>query len=415
MKLSSTLPAPRLHQPKNRSATRLDQLDPAALTRQLDEFQAGHYGRIARTWEAIERRDDVVQSVAGKRKAAAAQHGWEIITLDDSPEALAHRDALTYFYHHLTAVNGVEEDERGGFQLLARQMMDSAGKRFAVHEIVWQPTTVNGQRRLKAEFRFVPLWFFENRSGQLRFLAKDGQREGVPLSPGEWMVTVGPGVMEACSVAYLFKHKPLQDWLLYCERNGTPGVRGVTDARPGSPEWNAARDAVLHFGAEFQALMSRGTEIEAIDLGVKGTLPYPELVERMDRAIVVLWRGADLSTLSRDGGVGVSLQIEEPDLIAEADAQTLSEVLNTQVNRFLIDHLFQAEPRAYLQVRAGKQRNLARDLQVYRTAWEMGLPISEAEFRAHFGLPSLPTGATRLPPPPSHRTALLKAAENGPA
>ena len=35
--------------------------------------------------------------------------------------------------------------------------------------------------------------------------------------------------MEACSIAYLFKHLPLRDWLVYCERNGMPGVRGVNN------------------------------------------------------------------------------------------------------------------------------------------------------------------------------------------
>jgi len=384
-------------------------LDPLSLSRQLDEFSQGIYTRIARTWDAIERRDDVVMAVAGKRKSAAARHGWEVLTIDDSPEAHAHRDALTYFYNHLTAVNALDEDERGGFQLLARQMMDAVGKRFAVHEIVWQPVLRDGRRFLKAEFRFVPLWFFENRTGRLRFLKKEGQREGTPLKPGEWMVTVGSGVMEACSVAFLYKHRPMRDWLVYCERNGMPGVRGVTDARPGSAEWNAAREAVAHFGAEFHALMTRGTEIESIDLTSRGELPYPALIERMDRAMLVLWRGADLSTLSREGGVGASLQAEEPDLLADGDAHQLSEVLNTQVNRPLIQELFGQEPRAYLRVRAGKNRDLKQDLTIYQAAWAMGLPISTAEFREHFGLPPTPKTDDCLPLPSKQIQTALAA------
>lgn len=349
----------------------------------LDAFHAGDLKEASLTWDAIERRDDVIQSVASKRKMSAARHGWDVLTLEDSPRANAHRDALLYFYNHVTVSNALDENERGGFNLLARQMMDAVGKRYAVHEIVWEPV---GQRQMRARFRFVPLWFFENRTGRLRFLPTEQTLEGVDLKPGAWMVSSGAGIMEACSVAYIYKHLPLRDWLIYCERNGMPGVRGVTDALPGSQEWDMARDAVEAFGAEFRALMTRGTDIEPIDLGARGELPYPRLVERMDRGIAVLWRGADLGTISREGGVGASLQLEEPDLLAEGDAQMLSDTLNTQVNRLLIEHLFGEEPLAYIAVRPGRQRSHDRDLSVYKTAHDLGFSISERDFKERFGL-----------------------------
>lgn len=323
-------------------------LTPERLSRQLDDFHAGFLREAALTWDAIERRDDVVQSVASKRKMSAARHGWEIVPQDDSPEAAAHAAALEDFFRNVRSVNALDENEQGGFPLLARQMMDAVGKRYAVHEIVWEPRP----GKLRAQFRFVPLWFFENRTGRLRFLPGDHAQEGEPLAPGAWMITTGQGIMEACSVAFLYKHLPLRDWLIYCERNGMPGVRGVTDALPGTQEWDLARQAVEAFGAEFRALMTRGTDIEPIDLGVRGELPYPALVERMDRGIAVLWRGSDLGTISREGGVGASLQLDEPGLLAEADAALLSETLNTQVCRHVIAHLFGTEPRAGIAVRS---------------------------------------------------------------
>ena len=42
-------------------------------------------------------------------------------------------------YNHLTTTTALEENETGGLGLLIRQMMDAVGKRYAVHEIVWQP------------------------------------------------------------------------------------------------------------------------------------------------------------------------------------------------------------------------------------------------------------------------------------
>src|SRR5688500_10041609 len=43
-------------------------LTPALLSTQLDNFQAGFIAWCALTWDAIERRDDVLKGVAGKRK-----------------------------------------------------------------------------------------------------------------------------------------------------------------------------------------------------------------------------------------------------------------------------------------------------------------------------------------------------------
>ncbi|MBN2068291.1 MAG: DUF935 family protein [Opitutales bacterium] len=362
----------------------LASLTPQSLSRQLEAFRAGEFREIARTWQAIEARDDTVQSVAFKRKMAAARYGWEILPVDGSGNARRHRDALSEFFRNLRAVNAHDENERGGFQMLARQMMDAVGKRYAVHEIVWQP---GSDGSLGAEFRFVPLWYFENTSGRLRFLASDAAVEGEALKDGQWMVTTGPGIMEASSVAFMYKHLPLRDWLIYCERNGMPGVRGVTDAPPDSPEWLAALEAVQAFGAEYKALMTRSTEVEVVDLSSRGTLPYPALIERMDRAIVVLWRGADLSTISRTGGVGASLQDEEPDLIADADASMLSEALNTYVTPWVTRHCFGQAPLARIQVRAGRRKDVDRDLRIFRAAREMGFRIDAEDFAERLSFP----------------------------
>ncbi|MFR6032539.1 MAG: hypothetical protein ACLUKN_04790 [Bacilli bacterium] len=69
-----------------------------------------------------------------------------------------------------------------------------------------------------------------------------------------------------------------------------PGIKAKTDAYPDSPQWEAACEAVRDFGAEFHAVLSEGTDIDAIDVSTRGELPYPSLVERVDRMLCALWR-----------------------------------------------------------------------------------------------------------------------------
>lgn len=367
-------------------------LTPDSLANMLDGFSSGYLKSAALTWEAIEHRDDVIYGVATKRKKAISRLNWEILTIDDSDIAKKQQAVLKYFYNNLTATNACDGNERGGFRLLVRQMMDAIGKKYAVHEIIFDPqvnkTSDSSDFQITANFRFVPLWFFENRDGKLKFLLNEGSLEGIELEPGAWLVTVGDGLMEACSIAYLFKHLPLRDWLVYCERNGMPGVKGVTDAPPNSAQWECAREAIEDFGAEFHALMSRGTDIEAIDLSTKGQLPYPALIDRMDRAIAALWRGSDLATLSRQNGAGASVQADETAILEEDDSAMISETLNAQVDKFVIKHLFGDEQvKAYIRLIPNIRKNVKDEISLYRDLYDLGVPLSLSDVRERFSLP----------------------------
>jgi len=175
--------------------------------------------------------------------------------------------------------------------------------------------------------------------------------------------------------------------LIGWERNGMPGVRGVTEAAPGTPEWEAAREAVRDFGAEFQALMSQGTEITPVDLSTKGELPYPPLVERMDRAMAALWRGADLSTLSKGQGLGASLQADEMALLQQDDAAMISETLNTQVDAVVVRELFgQEAPRAGFRLKADNDAARLTHLELLERLVKLGAPVAVTGLHERFGL-----------------------------
>jgi phage gp29-like protein len=382
-------------------------LTPDSLSHMLDSFAAGYLKSAALAWEAIERRDDVIQGVASKRKKSISRLNWEVLCTDNSDLARNQKCALEYFYNNLSATNACDSNENGGMALLIRQMMDAIGKKYAVHEIIFEPHEISDGENfsqssrlpsmlLTATFRFVPLWFFENRDGKLKFLADEGANESTALEPGSWLVTTGDGLMEACSIAYIFKHLPLRDWLVYCERNGMPGIRGITDAAPNTEQWEAARSAVEDFGAEFSALMSRGTDIEAIDLSTRGELPYGELIDRMDRAIAALWRGSDLATLSRQNSAGASLQADETAILEADDAGMISETLNSQVDKFIIKYLFGSVPiRAYVKLVPSTRRNIGEELNLYRELHKMGVPISINDIRERFNL-ATPTDGEQI-------------------
>lgn len=316
-------------------------LTPDRLSQYLDQFDLGFFRMAAITWDKIERRDTTLKSVAPKRKKAVARHGYNIVSndgIDDDQRQMAEDqvEALKYFYDNLTATNAIKPDEMGGVRLLASQMMDAQSKYYAVHEIVWQP----GLNGLTAQFVMCPLWWFEAVTAKLRYLDNEFQVYGRDMLPSEWLVTCGEGLMEACSVAWMFKHLPLQDWLALCEKFGMPFIDAATSASPGSPEWDNLVQYVNNFGPDGGGVRSNSAQINPIEIKTTGADMYARMVENMDRAMTILWRGGDLGTTGAKNATGASLQGDESDILEGDDAVLIEETLALQVSRYVINYTF---------------------------------------------------------------------------
>jgi len=299
---------------------------PDVLVRQLEAFCRGEIAQLAWVMEWLEKHDDVISTVAPKAKAAVSRWGYDVIPKDEiSPElkqlAQDQQGVMQEFYQTLETSDAVELEESGGMRLFVQQIMDAYGKVYGAHHIIWMPS----RSGLRAEMIKVPTWFFEVTTGRMKFLPEYSSMRGVDLEllggRDSWMLSKGRGVMLAGVLARMFKQIPLQDWLTYCDRHGMPAFLGKTTAAKGSSGWNDMRDAVAGIGSEFGAVINQGDMIDVLNLTGQGEVPYVKLVERMDRAQIMLWRGGDLGTLSRESGTGSNPQQDDAD---ELDADNAS-------------------------------------------------------------------------------------------
>jgi phage gp29-like protein len=387
MNTLDTLPIERIQRHLETRFNPLRGLTPRRLADYLDAFRRGHLRQLALLMEVLEERDDTLASVVGKLKQAVARQGWEILVQAHPPEhrALAEeqRAALEEFYNNLEATHALDQDELGGLSMLVRQMMDAIGKRWAAHYLEWRPRA--GRLELKAWF--TPLYFFESTRGRLRYLAEEYALEGQDLAPREWMVTTGPGLMIPSSVAWMYKHLPLQDWLRFCDKFGLPGVIAKTDASPGTPEWESNVEAIRSLANDWAAVFGRGSEVSLLEARGSGNLPFADLVERMDRAMVVLWRGADLATLGSNQRVGVSLQREEAEILESGYAERLSESINAQITKWVLEYYFGANaPRlAYLRLRSTQRQDTRTELQIDQFLINQGAKLSVRDALERYG------------------------------
>jgi hypothetical protein len=354
---------------------------PATLGAALDGFDAGQIRSAALIWEAIERRDDVLRGAATKRRKSVASLPWSVVAEDDSPEAARHVAALEELYGSIRATDAIDGDRRGGLGLLVRQMMGAAMWYYSVHELVWVP----GRGSVGVEARCVPLYFFERTTGRLRYTGPDGGASGQELEEGGWMVHAEDGLGHALASCWMFKRLGLHDWVNFSERAGIPGIHGEIDAEPGSPEWVAFVDALESYANDLIIATRTGATIKHLEMSTMPNAPFEPLVERMDRRMAALCRGADLGTLSSQDGAGASLQEGESNLLLEDDAASVGESLHEYISRPAIKYLFGRAPLARLVLTPAADLDAARELEVDEGLVRLGVRQDAATLAERYG------------------------------
>jgi len=360
--------------------------DPETLSRAITNFRAGNLRDLSKIIDEFEDRDDITRASSRKAYTAISRCPHQILIREgeeENPRAKLHQDVLKRFWATVQVQDVFSNNATGGIRLLKKNMSQALSRVWSVHEIVWRP---QADGTLQATFVKLPLWYFENRTGSLRFLPGDLSIDGIPLDPGGWCIAQGDGVGIAACVAAMSKRLSLQDWLLYSERCGQPGLHAKTNAAQGTPAWEGLVNSIASFGREWQLVTSKDVELAPVNLNASA-IPYPELINRMDRAIAALYRGADLSTMSAGGdNAGASVQGDETRMLDADVCEMVSEALQQQVEPFVIQWMLgDAEPLAYIDIQPASNPNFEMDMKVETHLMSAGIGISKAEMLQRYG------------------------------
>ncbi len=382
-KTASIVSVPRIENHMSRGFNPIRNLTPQRLAQALDMFEAGYLSAGALLMDKILRRDDMALANSQKRWKTVPRYDWEITQFAKTPEAERQKEAAEYFFGALETTSAVDSNERGNVKLLLRQMMTSIGFEYAAHEIVWKPTPAG----LTAQFRFVPLWFFEHIGSDLRYLETEGAARGSEMADGEWMVTKGVALGVPTAIAYMFKHYPMHFWSIYCERYVIPGLHGKVDGAKGSDEWNAMVSALRSFSIDWALVTNKNAEVAPIDRsGSAGAAPFAELVERQDRAIATIWRGGDVASISAEDSIGAESQGEEKEMLEKDDAEILESTINTQILPWVIWYaLGTRDVQVEFRISVPARRDITASIATDTFLLDAGVPIAKADLAERYG------------------------------
>lgn len=377
--------------------------NPDRLTLAVTAWDAGNIAEMARIVSAYELHDDTAKIGVKKRDASVARCEHSVLIeegAEKDPRAQLHKDILEKFWASIRVTSAFNRAEKGGIRLLKKQMMSAQSIGWSCHNIVWD---TSDPANIRATFIHIPMWHFENITGELRFKQLATDYYGVPMADGEWLVNTGDAIGPAVALACCAKRLSLQDWMLFSERAATPGLLGKTNAAPGTDAWQKMTEMLLRWGREWKGIVDKDSDITTVSMNT-GEPPMPRLVERMDRAIAALYRGADLSTLSKGEGMGASLQGDESDMLEADDCATLAESLHEQVDRYVIRYMTGDDtPLAYIWIEPVSKPNIDNEIKIDTHLMQSGIKLSKRDMLQRYGRteadPSEPEDAVEFQQP----------------
>lgn len=378
--------------------------DPKDIIEAIEGYNTGYLAPMARLICDYEQRDDKMRVSSIKTAAAVSRCGWSVRAkkgFEDDESAARQVEVLERFWSTVRVTSAFKRNERGGIALLQEQMMAAHSYGFAVHDLSWKPLP-NGE--LQATFTQVPLWHFENHTGELRYVEGVAGWDGVPMMPGEWMVTTGDGIGIAAAIVACMKRLGLTNWLVFTDRCVLPLLHAKTGAAYGSEQWKNLESALRHINRLARLQTDPSTEISAIQMDGGKQNPFGPLIDWADRAIITLYRGGDLATLSRPDAVGSLSQADEVDALEQRSCRRITETLNEQVSEFVVDYVFNEPLRAEIVIEPVSKPDLEQDMSVDKHLLGMGVKLSKADALSRYGRaeadPNDPNDALELMAPP---------------
>ena len=359
--------------------------DPKDIIRAIDSYNTGYLSPMARLVADYEQRDDKMRVASIKMAAAVSRCGWSVRPkkgFEKDESAARQVEVLERFWSTVRVTSAFKRNERGGLALLQEQMMQAHSYGFAVHDLSWTPLP-NGE--IAATFTQVPLWHFENHTGELRYVEGVAGWDGVPMKPGEWMVSTGDGIGIAAAIVACMKRLGLTNWLVFTDRCVLPLLHAKTGAAFGSEQWKNLESALRHINRLAKLQTDQTTDISAIQMDGGKQNPFGPLIDWADRAIVTLYRGGDLATLSRPDAVGGLSQADEVDALEQRSCRRITETLNEQVSEFVVDYVLNEPLRAEIVIEPVSKPDLDQDMAIDKHLLGMGVKLSKSDALSRYG------------------------------
>jgi phage gp29-like protein len=284
------------------------------------------------------RRDALAGAVLDKREFAVIARPWDVTPASQSFEDEA---AAAMVRANIKTLQ---------FDRICRELLDATLKGFAVGEVMWgvrDENIVALDVIPRNQRRFV----FDLKSRAPRLITRENIAQGVELPERKFIVhTVGGkeglpygrGVGSWLFWPVLFKRKDISFWLIFADKFGSPTAVGKYPQGTTLIEQNKLLDALRAIAQDAGLIFPIGMEVGLLEATRAGSIDtYEKLARYMDEQISVAVLGETMTSIAQAGGLGSNQAGVHNDVrkeLAQADADLLSDTLNSTLVKWLVDY-----------------------------------------------------------------------------
>lgn len=338
-------------------------------------------------------RDPKVWETLQKRKMALTSRNWKVAPPEGDTSRAA-KKAADMVQAQLKAL---------GFDQLTNVMLDATLKGISTNEVMWRK---DGSEIVADEVLDVEPWCFQFKlrpDPDEYLFARCGVRL---LTPGDFNLGEkvphrkfllhrfgakynnpwGLGLGTRLFWPVFFKRQGIQFWLAFAERFGTPVPVGKYPNNATAPEKSTLRAALRAFAQEAAIMVPQGMEIELLEAARSGIDTYERLCKYMDEQTAGIVVGKAGGTGS--GGqlaAAVNLENEVRLELVKADGDMLSDSLNRQIVRWIVDYNMPGAPYPSVTRIVEEPKDMAALAETKKILFDMGFRPTLENIKEDFG------------------------------
>lgn len=318
------------------------------MTNEDDTLVTRGGGKGLKVYDELE-RDAHAYADLQKRKLAVIARPWDITPASDDA---ADVEVAEMVRELLTRIQ---------FDRVCVDLLDATLKGFSVGEVMWQVYESKEHGRLVApadviardqrRFTFGKKRDLETLQHPLRLLTPERMLEGEAMPGRKFIVhrfgakdgsPYGLGLGNRLFWPVFFKKQGIGFWLTFCDKFGNPTTIGKYPRGALKPEQDKLLAALRRIASDVGIIVPEGTEIELLEAARSGsTDTHEKLCRYMDEQSSKVILGGTMTSTSQAAGLG-SGQAQVQDgvrkEIAMADADLLSDTLNSSLVRWLVEY-----------------------------------------------------------------------------
>jgi phage gp29-like protein len=329
-------------------------------------------------------RDPHLQAVLQTRRLALTQSEWSVLPGDETDTRAA--DAAEYTTEQLKNLDDFEDD--------VHALLDAVPKGISCCEIIYNRDW--GLERLQE----IPQKLLDWSDPELRVMA-DGVVP-VEMAPNKFILhspRIKPGsplrrgLMRTLAVYWCISHFAMEDWAGYAEVFGSPIRVGKYPFGSLEAHRDILWEALQNIGTDAAGMIPDNMNIEFLEPMSRqipgGSLPTQGIIDHIERKMSISVLGQNLTTESQSGTgtlAGGAHERVRRDL-TRADARQLATTLRRDLFRPLVGFKFGFDtPLPVLKWNLDDPVNQESRVNVFKTAIEMGQPVSKAQVREELEL-----------------------------